>query len=76
MSLTQIAKRELLRKQVCNVIKRLTDDPDNAEVTIETKCLKALLLKTGGRIVIADKWYEIQKKSLGVGIYRIWLKKN
>lgn len=42
-------------------------------VIVTTAVLKAIMLSTGGETVRSGLFFDIQKKSLGAGVYRIWL---
>lgn len=43
--------------------------------TMTTKQLRDLLLYNDGRIMACGDLWDIQSKSLGAGVYRVWLKK-
>lgn len=57
----------------------LTDNfyamPLYANTTMTSKELKETLLYTEGNIMACGELWDIKSKSLGAGVYKIWLKK-
>ena len=52
---------------------RLYIYPEFASVTIPSKELKQILLDTGGKVIAKGRLRPIKSKSLGLGIYKVWL---
>jgi len=50
--------------------------PHLAEVVVPRKVLREILLSTGGEILACGDFWTIKSKHLGVGVYRIFLKKR
>ena len=48
----------------------------STNTTMTTKQLRALLLYNDGRIFACGDLWDIQSKSLGAGVYRVWLKRS
>ena len=48
--------------------------PTIAELVVERKQLKKILLEHGGRIIANGVLYDIKNTSLGAGVYRIYLR--
>jgi hypothetical protein len=49
-------------------------DPMLAFVTVTKDMAQALLLKTEAQMILNGRLYEIRAKSLGAGVYRLYLK--
>lgn len=47
--------------------------PKIANITIATKDLTRLLLEKNGRIMACGSMWDIKSKSIGPGVYRVWL---
>lgn len=47
--------------------------PSSAEITMATKDLTALLLEKNGRILACGSLWDIESKTIGPGVYRVWL---
>ena len=52
---------------------RLYINPEFASETIPSKELKQILLATGGKVIAKGRLRPIKSKSLGLGIYKVWL---
>lgn len=50
--------------------------PNLADMTVETKDLKELLLATGGSVIARGMLWDIKSQSLGAGVYRVSLKRK
>ena len=48
---------------------------ESTTTTMTTKELRTLLLYNEGRILACGDLWDIKSKSLGAGVYRVWLKK-
>ena len=47
--------------------------PGIRKITAETKTVKTLLLETNGETMINGKFWEIRAKSIGAGVWKVWL---
>lgn len=56
-------------------INHLASMPKIAHATVTTKELREIMLRTGGQMLAQGDLWDIQKKSLGAGVYRISLKR-
>jgi len=45
-------------------------------MTMDRKDLKEILLETGGNIIACGVLYDIETKSLGADVYRVFLKRT
>jgi len=52
---------------------RLYINPEFASEAIPSKELKQILLATGGKVIAKGRLRTIKSKSLGLGIYKVWL---
>jgi len=52
---------------------RLYIYPEFASEAIPSKELKQILLATGGKVIVKGRLRPIKSKSLGLGIYKVWL---
>ena len=48
--------------------------PVYANMSMNRKDLRELLLETGGSIIACGRLYDIKNRSLGAGVYRVTLK--
>lgn len=55
--------------------KQFYTQPDVAEDVVDRKALRKILLCNNGRIIAQGKLWDIKNKSLGAGVYRIYLEK-
>jgi len=52
---------------------RLYINPEFASETMPSKELKQILLATEGKVIAEGRLRPIKSKSLGLGIYKVWL---
>jgi len=50
--------------------------PQYASMTMDRKDLKELLLSTSGWVTACGEIYDIKNKSLGAGVYKVFLKRR
>lgn len=50
--------------------------PHYASTVMDSKNLKELLLSTSGRIIACGSLYDIKSKSLGAGVYKVFLERK
>ena len=55
--------------------KQFSTQPSVAETVVDRKTLKKILLHYGGRVIARGELWDIKNKSLGAGVYRVYLKR-
>ena len=50
--------------------------PEYANMTMDKKDLREVLLNTGGSIIANGRLYDITPKHLGAGVYKVTLKRS
>lgn len=63
----------LIREAATQALAKISEDPRSSHWQVITVVLRQIMLDTGGELVVDGGRWEIKKKSLGAGVYQIFL---
>ncbi len=65
--------RDSLSNEADQAINSLVNNPEHAKPTMKTATLREILLYSDGWLTTRGRMMDIKSKSLGAGVYKVWL---